>query len=90
MATYNKFNQFVEDVAKGRHLLNVNAYNIALTLTAPVSTNAVFADLTEIAAGNGYTAGGTVSTYTSATQTTGTLKAIFQPVTFTALQQLRP
>lgn len=47
-----------------------------LTLTAPVATNAVKADLTEIAAGNGYTAGGTtVGTLTGA-QTSGTFKLV--------------
>ena len=69
MATYTKFNQFVEDLCKGVHNLATGTLKIMLTLTAPVATNSVKADLTEIAAGNGYTAGGTAIT---ATLTNGT------------------
>lgn len=61
MAAYNKFEQFVEDLGVGVHNLaaagdTVKAY---LTNNAPsASADAVVADLAEIAAGNGYTAGG--------------------------------
>lgn len=45
-----------------------------LTNTAPTASNAVKADLTEISAGNGYTAGGiSVGTITGS-QTSGTFK----------------
>jgi hypothetical protein len=54
-----------------------------LTNTAPVSTNSVRADLTEISAGNGYTAGGTATTITTS-RTTGTFKAVGTDVVFTA------
>ena len=59
MATFNKFNQFVQDLANGKHNLGSNSLNVMLTNTAPVATNQVLTDLTEITAGNGYTAGGT-------------------------------
>lgn len=55
-----------------------------LTNTAPVATNSVFANLTEISAGNGYTAGGTATTISSSVQTTGTYKLIITDVVFTA------
>jgi len=84
MATYNKFNQFVEDLAKGKHNLNSDTIKIMLTNTAPSAANAVLADLTEISAGNGYTAGGTTATFTSGVQTSGTYKLILGDVTFTA------
>lgn len=63
MAVYNKFNVFVENLAnKIMDLFGVPIGDtIALMLVnspAPVATNSVKADLTEIAAGNGYTAGG--------------------------------
>lgn len=58
MATFNKFNQFVEDLGLGVHNLDTGLLKIMLTNTAPVATNSVKANLTEIAAGNGYTAGG--------------------------------
>lgn len=59
MATFNKFNAFVQDLTRKVHNLNSDTLKILLTNVAPVATNAVKADLTEIAAGNGYTAGGT-------------------------------
>lgn len=58
MAIFNKFNQFVEDRNHGVHNLSSHAIKVMLTNTAPVATDAVKADLVEIAAGNGYPAGG--------------------------------
>lgn len=43
-----------------------------LTNVAPVATNAVLSDLTEITAGNGYAAGGSAVTSQSNSQTSGT------------------
>lgn len=48
MAAFNKFQAFVENVAEGVHNLQSNQLRIALTNTAPVATNSVLADLTEI------------------------------------------
>lgn len=53
MATYNKFQQFMEDVFKGVHNFTSDATStITAALTtnanAPVATNAVLADLTQI------------------------------------------
>lgn len=48
MVAFNKFNAFVENVAEGVHNLQSNQLRIALTNTAPVATNSVLADLTEI------------------------------------------
>lgn len=85
MATYNKFNQFVQDLTHKVHDLSADAMKVLLTNTAPTSSNAVLADLTEISAGNGYTAGGNSCTITSCTQTSGTLKLILaSPATWTA------
>jgi hypothetical protein len=50
MATYNKFNQFVDDLAKGVHNFASHTFKVMLTNTAPVATNAVKADITEITA----------------------------------------
>jgi hypothetical protein len=44
----------------------------------------VKADLTEISAGNGYTAGGTAATISSSAQTSGTYKLVLADVVFTA------
>src|SRR5258708_19627060 len=84
MATFNKFNAFVADVANKVHNLGADTLKVMLTNTAPVAANAVKADITEIAAGNGYTAGGTAVTITSSTQSGGTYKLIGNNVTFTA------
>lgn len=54
-----------------------------LTNVAPVATNSVKADLTEISAGNGYTAGGTQTTITTS-RSSGTFKAVGTDVVFTA------
>lgn len=65
MATFNKFNAFVEHVAEKVHNLGSDTLKIMLTNTAPVAGNSVLLDLTEISAGNGYTAGGTAATISS-------------------------
>ncbi len=58
MASFNKFNDFVEQLGLGSHNLNTDQLNVALSNTAPNATDVDFADITEISAGNGYTAGG--------------------------------
>lgn len=84
MATFNKFNQFIEDVFHKVHDFDSDTFKVLLTNTAPVATNTIVANLTEISAGNGYTAGGTASTKTSSGQTSGTYKAVYGDVVFTA------
>lgn len=85
MASFNKFNQFVEDIAKKVHNLNSDTLKIMLTNTAPSSSNAVKADITEISAGNGYTAGGNTAAFSSGAQTSGTYKLVLSdPSTWTA------
>jgi hypothetical protein len=84
MAAATKFQIFVENVAEKVHNLAADALKIMLALTAPVATNNVKADLTEIAAGNGYTAGGTAVTITTSAHTTGTYTLAGNQVVFTA------
>src|SRR5688572_23121387 len=84
MAAFQKFNQTVEDFAKGVHNLDTGVLKIMLVNTAPVAANSVKADLTEISAGNGYTAGGTAVGSQDAEQTTGTLALSGTDVVFTA------
>jgi hypothetical protein len=74
MAAYNKINQFVQDLANKKHDLSADVFKVMLTNSAPVATNSIKSDLTDISAGNGYTAGGTAATITSSTQTSGTEK----------------
>lgn len=66
------------------HNLGSDTLKVLLTNTTPVATNTVKANLTEISAGNGYTAGGTAATITSSAQTSGTYKLVLGDVVFTA------
>lgn len=85
MATFNKFNNFVLELAKGTHNLNSNTLKVMLTNTAPTAGNSLKSDLTEITAANGYTAGGNTAAYSSGTQTSGTYKLVLSdPATWTA------
>ena len=84
MATFNKFNCFVEDVAEKKHNLGADTLKVALTNSAPVATNTVLANITQIAGGNGYTTGGTQAVISSSTQTSGTYKLVLADVVFTA------
>jgi hypothetical protein len=59
MTTPIRYNCFYGDLGKKIHDLGNDTLKICLTNTAPdVVNHKVFADLTEIAAGGGYTAGG--------------------------------
>jgi hypothetical protein len=83
MASYNKFQVFTKDLIEGKHNFASNTFKVMLTNTAPVNTNSIKADLTEISAGNGYTAGGTATTITSSTSS-GVAKVTGTDVVFTA------
>jgi len=84
MATFNKFNSFVEALAEKVHNLGSDTLKIALTNSAPLATNTVLANITQITAANGYTAGGNTASITSSSQTSGTYKLVLGDVTFTA------
>lgn len=85
MASFNKFNSFVEAVAEKVHNLGADTLKVALTNTAPTSGNTVFANITEISAGNGYTAGGNQAAITSSSQTGGLYRLILaDPATWVA------
>ena len=85
MASYQKFNQTVADVNNKVHNMGADTLKFMLTNTAPIATNSVKANLTEISAGNGYAAGGTVVGITSSTQTSGTYSLVpTADVVFTA------
>lgn len=59
MATsaFNKFNSFTHEMGKGTHNFSSHSLKVALTNTLPVASNAVLADITQIANGGGYTGG---------------------------------
>ena len=86
MAAFNKFQSFVEHVAEKVHNLGADTLKIYLSNTAPnAATMTVKADLAEITAGNGYTAGGVAPTISSSAQTGGTYKlTLADPAAWTA------
>jgi hypothetical protein len=84
MATFNKFNSFVEAVAEKVHNLGSDTLRVVLTNSAPAAGNTVLADITQIANGNGYTTGGTQATQASSGQSSGTYKLVLNDATFTA------
>lgn len=84
MASYNKIQDFSEQLSRGVHNWGSHVFKVMLVNSpAPVATNTIKADLTEIAAGNGYTAGGTATTIT-VSETSGTTKIVGTDVVFTA------
>lgn len=84
MASFTKFNPFVENLAEKVFNLGSDTLRVMLCNSAPVAANGVKGDLTEISAGNGYTAGGTAATISSSAQTSGTYKLVLADVVFTA------
>jgi hypothetical protein len=84
MATFNKFQPFVENIAEKVFNLGSDSLKVMLTNTVPVNTNGQKSQLTDISAGNGYTAGGTAATISSSAQASGTYKLVLADVTFTA------
>lgn len=85
MASFNKFYPFVEALAEKVHDLGADTLKVMLTNSAPSSANAVKTDITEISAGNGYTAGGNTAAVSSSSQTSGTYKLVLgDPSTWTA------
>lgn len=92
MASFVKYQQFVEDLGNKVHdLVGTNdTLKVALTNTAPnVATHAVFADITEISAGNGYTAGGE-DTQNDGSESGGTLTVTGVDVVWTASGSVGP
>lgn len=85
MATYQKFNSFVEKLAEKVHNLGSDQLKIALTNTAPVATNAVYADLTSPLATTNLSGATPFNvTTTSSSQTSGTYKLVLADLVLTA------
>lgn len=67
MASYVKFNDFVEQLIKGNHDFDAHVFKVALTNVLPTVDQVSFDPVTAHAApaaANGYTAGGAVTTVT--------------------------
>lgn len=81
MASYNKFNIFVANVANGVHNLGSDTLTIALTDTVPVSTNTVIANISQISYANLSSRNITV---TSSSQSLGVYSLIANQATLVA------
>lgn len=84
MTTFVVFNSFKEAMPEKVHNLGSDTLKWMLTNTAPSLSNSVKADITEISAGFGYTAGGATATVSSSSQTGGTYSLVLATTTFTA------
>lgn len=83
MATFNKFNSFVEALAEKVHNLGSDQLVVALTAAAnaPVASNTVLANLTQISYTNCSSRNITTST---SSQTSGTYRLILTDLVLTA------
>lgn len=84
MATYNKFQDFVEQLAEGRHDFNADTFKLALTNSAPTAGMAILSEVTQISGTNGYTTGGTALTGVTSVESGGTHTVQANQVVFTA------
>ena len=86
MATFTKFQDFVEQYSKAVHNFAAAGHTLKAMLTngAPnAATHTVKADITEISAGNGYTAGGE-DIQNDMSEASGTATVTAQDVVWTA------
>jgi len=87
MATYNKFQDYAEQLNKGVHNWSSHTFKAVFCNTAPVATNTVLADLTQISTAGGYTSGaggGVTLDSVTLTETSGTAKVTIADEVFTA------
>ena len=83
MATFNKFNDFVEQLGLKNHNLNTDTLKVMLTNELPLAADTVKGDMVEITAEHGYPSGGTdITNLYTETGGTGTMTAT--DVVFTA------
>jgi hypothetical protein len=91
MVAAAKFDVFVENLAEKVHNLGSDSLRAMLVNSpAPTAANSIKADLTEIAAGNGYTAGGATLTISSSAQTGGLYKLVVADAVVTASGAVGP
>lgn len=81
MATFSKFQPFVEALAEKVHNLGSDTLKVALTNTVPVNTYATLSQITEISY---TTCSSRAITTTSSAQTSGTYKLVLQDLVLTA------
>jgi len=91
MAAFNKFDSFVEAVAEKVHNLGSDQLKVALTNTAPVAGNTVYADLTSPLPTTNLSGATPFNlTTSSSVQTSGTYKLVIADLTLTATGSVGP
>jgi hypothetical protein len=89
MAAFNKFQQFVQDLAEKVHNLSTDQVEVYLSNAAPsAAADAVKADLAEISTGNGYT--GPQDTQNTGAEASGTYTLTGIKVVITASGAVGP
>jgi hypothetical protein len=81
MATFTKFNSFVEAVAEKKHNLGSDQFVVALSTVAPTASNIVLADITQVAYTNLSTRNITTA---SSSQTGGLYSLVLTDLVLTA------
>lgn len=81
MASFNKFQSFVEALAEKSHNLGSDTLTYALTNSAPVATNTQLSDITQISYTN---LSARVPTISSSAQTSGTYKLVLADLVLTS------
>jgi hypothetical protein len=89
-ASYAKYTSGVEFLVEGINA-GSDAWKVALSNTVNVADTTFTAGTTDLATGNGYTAGGNAATTSSSTQSAGTYKLVLNsPATWTATGSVGP
>lgn len=83
MATFNKFNDFVEQLGLAVHNLNTHLLKVYLSNELPLAADTVKTDIADITAQNGYPAGGS-DIQNTWSETGGTATMVAVDVVFTA------
>lgn len=84
MAAYNKFQDYVDQLSRAVHNWSAHTFKVMLSNTAPAATNTIAANITEISAGNGYSAGGMTLDTVTLSEASGTAKVTIADEVLTA------
>jgi hypothetical protein len=90
MAAFNKFNDFVEQLALKQHDCNADPFFVFLTNEQPLATDTTRADIADLGTSGGYTAGGADAQNTATESPAGTLTCVGVDIVFTATTGFGP
>jgi hypothetical protein len=79
MAAFNKFFNFVADLASGKHQMQsgtTHVYKVYLASATPSPSNTVYGTPADLSTANGYTAGGVSVGAITGAQTSGTFRLV--------------